>query len=174
MENVHIVPTLFIQRHLIKHILIKKYHIKEFINCPSTHVIYILRCRWGLMHVGQTNRNLKWRVAEHKSAICNGNMVYAISRKIMGLILWSFKVPGYWQSKTQSERGELVQTTLKKRSVLDAWTKHTWTSWTQWDIWFELLYNNHKSSLFVSSCRWFGLIGKDEPPFSCPATHPPF
>lgn len=58
----------------------KKYHIKEFINCQSTHVVYMLKCPCGLLYVGQTKRNLKMRIAEHKGAIRNGNMDYAIAR----------------------------------------------------------------------------------------------
>ena len=58
----------------------KKYGIKDFINCLSTHVIYILKCLCGLVYVGQTKRHLKLRIAEHKAAIRNGNMDYAIAR----------------------------------------------------------------------------------------------
>lgn len=58
----------------------KKYPIKEFINCLSTHVVYMLKCPCGLMYIGQTKRNLKLRIAEHKGAIRNGNMDYAIAR----------------------------------------------------------------------------------------------
>ncbi|XP_045889185.1 uncharacterized protein LOC123959274 [Micropterus dolomieu] len=58
----------------------KKYNIKECINCLSTHVVRVLKCPCGLMYVGQTKRNLKVRVAEHKAAIRNENMDYAISR----------------------------------------------------------------------------------------------
>ncbi len=52
----------------------------EFINCMSTHVIYKLICPCGKIYVGQTKRNFKLRIAEHKAAIRNGNMDYAIAR----------------------------------------------------------------------------------------------
>ncbi|XP_063077568.1 uncharacterized protein LOC134467623 [Engraulis encrasicolus] len=58
----------------------EKYNIKQFINCVSTHVVYMLKCPCGLMYIGQTKRNLKLRIAEHKASIRNGNMEYAIAR----------------------------------------------------------------------------------------------
>ena len=58
----------------------KEYKIKGFINCNTTHVIYMLKCPCGLVYIGQTKRNLKIRIAEHKAAIRNGNMDYAIAR----------------------------------------------------------------------------------------------
>ncbi len=58
----------------------KKYKIKEFINCLSTHVIYLLISPCGLMYVGQMKRNLKLRIAENKAAIRNNNLDYAIAR----------------------------------------------------------------------------------------------
>lgn len=58
----------------------EKHNIKEFINCLSTHVVYMLKCPCGLIYIGQTKRNLKLRIAEHKAAIRNNNMEYAIAR----------------------------------------------------------------------------------------------
>ena len=58
----------------------KKYGIKSFINCNSTHVVYILKCPCGQIYVGQTKRALKLRIAEHKTAIRTNNMDYAIAR----------------------------------------------------------------------------------------------
>ena len=40
----------------------------------------MLKCPCGKVYVGQTKRNLKVRIAEHKAAIRNGNMEYAIAR----------------------------------------------------------------------------------------------
>ena len=58
----------------------QEYKIRDFINCNTTHVIYMLKCPCGKVYVGQTKRNLKVRIAEHKAAIRNGNMEYAIAR----------------------------------------------------------------------------------------------
>lgn len=58
----------------------KKYKIKELINCLSTYIVYLLKRPCGLIYVGQTKRNLKLRIAEHKAAIRNENMDYAIAR----------------------------------------------------------------------------------------------
>lgn len=57
-----------------------KYCIKEFVNCLSTHAIYILICPCGILYVGQTKHNLKLRIAEHKAAVRNNNLDYAIAR----------------------------------------------------------------------------------------------
>ncbi len=58
----------------------KKYKINSFINCNTTHVVYYLKCPCGKVYVGQTKRPLKARIAEHKAAIRNHNMEYAIAR----------------------------------------------------------------------------------------------
>ncbi|KAL7370285.1 hypothetical protein ABVT39_024899 [Epinephelus coioides] len=58
----------------------KKIPIQEFINCKSTHVVYMLSCPCGLVYVGQTKRPLKQRISEHKTAIRTGNMDYAIAK----------------------------------------------------------------------------------------------
>lgn len=76
--DVENVPALLIQRHLYSGK--KKKHIKELINCLSSHVVHNFRCPCGFMYVGQTKQTLKVRVAEHKVAVCNGNMDYAIAR----------------------------------------------------------------------------------------------
>ena len=58
----------------------KRYKISSFINCNSTHVIYMLRCMCGLSYIGQTKRQLKIRIGEHKTAIRTQNMEYAMAR----------------------------------------------------------------------------------------------
>lgn len=58
----------------------KRYSISSFINCNSTHIVYLLKCPCGLVHVGQTKRQLKLRIAEHKTAIRTKNITYAIAR----------------------------------------------------------------------------------------------
>lgn len=58
----------------------RKYYIKQFINCTSTHCVYMLTCPCGLSYVGQTKRCLKVRIAEHKTAIRTGNLDYAMAK----------------------------------------------------------------------------------------------
>ena len=58
----------------------KKYSISSFINCNSTHVVYLLKCPCGLAYIGQTKRQLKLRISEHKTAIRTQNITYAMAR----------------------------------------------------------------------------------------------
>ena len=58
----------------------KKYKISSFINCNSTHVVYMLKCPCGLAYIGQTKRPLKVRIGEHKTAIRTKNLEYAMAR----------------------------------------------------------------------------------------------
>lgn len=43
-------------------------------------LVYMLKCPCGFVYIGQTKRNLKLRIAEHKASIRNNNMEYAIAR----------------------------------------------------------------------------------------------
>lgn len=57
------------------------YPTRHFINCKSTHVIYILQC--GLceaFYVGRTKRRFQDRLSEHKYAARVGNCEYAMTR----------------------------------------------------------------------------------------------
>ncbi|XP_056409510.1 uncharacterized protein LOC130329910 [Hyla sarda] len=48
-----------------------KIPIKGCYSCNSKHVIYMLKCLCGHVYVGQTMRNVKYRINEHRSAIRN-------------------------------------------------------------------------------------------------------
>lgn len=61
----------------------KSFSINSFINCNSTHVIYLLKCPCGLVYIGQTKRQLKIRISEHKTAIRTKNATYAMARHYM-------------------------------------------------------------------------------------------
>lgn len=55
------------------------YTTRHFINCKTTHVIYILSCsRCDAFYVGRTKRRLQDRLAEHKYAAKVKNMDYAM------------------------------------------------------------------------------------------------
>ncbi len=78
MADVYIALTLILRRFAT---LTQVKSIKSeslLIVCP--HVIFILKSPCGFIYVGQTKRNLKLRIAEHKAAVRNENMDYAIVR----------------------------------------------------------------------------------------------
>ena len=57
------------------------YATNHFINCKTTHVIYILECALcEAFYVGRTKRRLQDRLAEHRYAARIGNCDYAMSR----------------------------------------------------------------------------------------------
>ena len=58
----------------------KKFKHKNFINCNSTNVVYMLTCPCGKAYVRQTKRCLKLRISEHKTAIRTGNVEYAMAK----------------------------------------------------------------------------------------------
>ncbi|OCT85064.1 hypothetical protein XELAEV_18023227mg [Xenopus laevis] len=43
----------------------KEYFIKEFINCKTKGVIYIMSCECGKNYIGKTKRELSRRILEH-------------------------------------------------------------------------------------------------------------
>ncbi len=59
----------------------RKIPITEFINCKSSHVIYMLLCPCSLAYVKkQTKRPLKQWISEHKTVVHTGSIDYAISK----------------------------------------------------------------------------------------------
>ncbi|OCT96751.1 hypothetical protein XELAEV_18008966mg, partial [Xenopus laevis] len=46
-------------------------NLNEYATCKSTFVVYLLKCLCGLGYVGQTSREVKMRIQEHKSNIRN-------------------------------------------------------------------------------------------------------
>ena len=64
----------------------KKYYVKHFINCKTTHVIYRLECpQCKVFYIGRTKRRLQDRLAEHKYAIQVGNEDYPMARHYKSL-----------------------------------------------------------------------------------------
>ena len=53
--------------------------IKGMITCSTTGVIYLLTCPCGKAYVGMTKRELKVRIAEHRSTIRCKNMNYPVA-----------------------------------------------------------------------------------------------
>ncbi|XP_078527507.1 uncharacterized protein LOC144799808 [Lissotriton helveticus] len=48
-----------------------KVHIKNFINCRTKNLIYLIQCPCKLCYVGETSREIRVRLNEHRSAIRN-------------------------------------------------------------------------------------------------------
>lgn len=97
----------------------QEYTIKDFINCNSTHIVYMLKCICGDIYIGQTKRNLKLRIAEHKAAIRNGNMDYAIARhcreKNHGSVV-SLKFLGIERISPSPRGGNIVKQLLQREA----------------------------------------------------------
>lgn len=47
----------------------KNYNIKQFINCSTTQVIYMLTCPCNQIYIGKTKRQLRIRIGEHIGSI---------------------------------------------------------------------------------------------------------
>ncbi|OCT74695.1 hypothetical protein XELAEV_18033683mg [Xenopus laevis] len=45
--------------------------IKTYATCNTTHVVYLLKCPCGMGYVGQTKREIKIRIQEHRGNIRN-------------------------------------------------------------------------------------------------------
>lgn len=51
----------------------KTYQIKQFINCNTTRVLFILECRCHKFYVGKTKQPLKVHIGEHLLSIRGGD-----------------------------------------------------------------------------------------------------
>ncbi len=58
----------------------KRYQVRGTITCNTKNVIYMIKCPCGLCYIGKTNRGLKTRISEHKSAVRNKNQKSPIAR----------------------------------------------------------------------------------------------
>ncbi|MEE6527157.1 hypothetical protein FKM82_028299 [Ascaphus truei] len=59
---------------------IRKYFIKNFLNCNICYVVYVLYCGCGHQYVGRTTRPLKVRIAEHVRLIKKKNLDHPVAR----------------------------------------------------------------------------------------------
>ncbi|OCT91964.1 hypothetical protein XELAEV_18015021mg, partial [Xenopus laevis] len=50
---------------------IPNYIIKQFINCKTTGVIYVMKCKCDLLYVGKTRREFRRRILEHVGYVRN-------------------------------------------------------------------------------------------------------
>lgn len=87
----------------------KEYKINYFINCSTTHFVYMLKCPCGLVYIGQMKYTLKLRIAEHKSsythqkdglcdhaALCECHTWLSLNREMLG----------NWERSTLFQRGQ--------------------------------------------------------------------
>ncbi len=101
----------------------RKYNIGSFINCSSTHVVYILKCPCGLVYVAQTKQALKVCIAEHKAAIQNKNMDYAIACHYVKAMHGSPAPLKFWgieKIKVSPRGGVIVNKLLKIQTMMNA------------------------------------------------------
>uniref|UniRef100_A0A8C5QN04 GIY-YIG domain-containing protein n=1 Tax=Leptobrachium leishanense TaxID=445787 RepID=A0A8C5QN04_9ANUR len=68
----------------------KEYYIKEFINCNTTNVVYLLQCGCGAQYIGKTKRKLKERIYEHFYNIRKCSDKHSVSRHCCKCPLFSF------------------------------------------------------------------------------------
>lgn len=96
VDTVFIVQTPMTSNTFFVLIRGKKYSIKSFTNGKATCVMYIFKCPYGFVYVGQTKRAVRIRIVEHKAAIRNKKIWITPSHTItQGLImvlrlLWNF------------------------------------------------------------------------------------
>ncbi|OCT55731.1 hypothetical protein XELAEV_18004497mg [Xenopus laevis] len=50
---------------------IEEYTIKQFINCKTMGVIYVMECKCGMRYVGKTKREFRRRILEHVGDVRN-------------------------------------------------------------------------------------------------------
>ncbi len=57
------------------------YNIKHNITCTSTHLIYCIPCsRCGMLYIGETGRQLRTRVGEHRRAVSANDANQPVAR----------------------------------------------------------------------------------------------
>ncbi|MEE6521975.1 hypothetical protein FKM82_020351 [Ascaphus truei] len=56
------------------------FKIKQYMNCHTEYVIYLLECPCGLQYVGKTKRAIKTRILEHLSNIRRGVLTHSVSK----------------------------------------------------------------------------------------------
>ena len=79
--------TRFWKKYFVGKASKMEYHIKHFIKCKTTHVIYRLECpQCKVFYIGRTKGHLQDRLAEHKYAIQVGNEDYPMARHYKSLL----------------------------------------------------------------------------------------
>ena len=61
----------------------RQYTIRQFVNCSSTNVVYMIMCKCNLQYVGKTSRAVRTRIIEHMSAIRRKDITSPVARHFM-------------------------------------------------------------------------------------------
>ena len=61
----------------------KEYTIRQFVNCSSSNVVYMIFCKCNLQYVGKTSRPVRTRIIEHMSAIRRKDIKSPVARHFM-------------------------------------------------------------------------------------------
>lgn len=61
----------------------RRIEIRGFFNCSSANVIYVIICPCGKIYVGQTGREVRVRICEHRSSIRRGDVMSPVARHFM-------------------------------------------------------------------------------------------
>ncbi|OCT97434.1 hypothetical protein XELAEV_18009658mg [Xenopus laevis] len=117
--------------------------INGHFTCPSTFVVYVIKCPCGLQYVGQTSRMIKVRIREHKSAIKTKKIEQAVACHFIE------KGHGVQQLKFQvvdgvpilHRRGDRLKELLKREAM---WIRNPDLDWcrryVRMDLFNTLLY----------------------------------
>lgn len=94
----------------------KKYAIRDFLTCSTANVIYLLKCPCGKTYVGKTNRALKVRISEHRSAIRRHDLNSSIARHFLALQhqVSQLRFMAIEQVRLPKRGGDLIKHTLQR------------------------------------------------------------
>uniref|UniRef100_A0A803J6K6 GIY-YIG domain-containing protein n=1 Tax=Xenopus tropicalis TaxID=8364 RepID=A0A803J6K6_XENTR len=95
-----------------------EFQIKQYLNCLSKEVVYLITCSCGSQYVGKTVRNVSVRILEHVSAIESGDLRSAVSKhtieKHAGKVSFTFQIID--KVSLQARKGDLEKRLLKREA----------------------------------------------------------
>ena len=96
----------------------KKIPVRGIISCATTRVVYYIYCCCGLGYVGQTKRQLKQRIAEHRSAIRRQDMSSPIAAHFIeaGHSISSLRYTGIEHVSLSRRGGDLERQLLRREA----------------------------------------------------------
>lgn len=96
----------------------KNIPIKGVITCSTTGVIYLITCPCGKVYVGKTTRQLKQRIAEHRSTIRRKDDTYPLACHFMEMehTVASLRYIGIEKVETPRRGGDLDRILLQREA----------------------------------------------------------
>lgn len=94
------------------------YHIREFINCQSTGVVYMAQCTGPQIYVGKTIQQLRRRISNHISTITTAKDT-PLSRHVRHVHAGDLKVLKFWgitKIKLGPRKGNLNKRLLQEEA----------------------------------------------------------